>query len=174
MSVSTLAIAHLVTFGLAALLLGLAAWHDAQRYKIPNGISLALLLLFPIYLLTAERPLPWVQHLVIGGIVLGLGFLMFAKNIVGAGDVKLLAVTSLWAGPQQIALFVITTAIAGGLLGLAVAVIAWRRNTKLLAKGESIALAKVPIPYGIAIAVGGYCLLLSLFNQLQLSDLWTG
>jgi prepilin peptidase CpaA len=170
---SDLVIAHLATLALAAGLLALAAWHDTQTYRIPNWASLSLLLLFPIFALTAARPVPWVEHIAIFALVLAAGFLMFAKQIAGAGDIKLLAVTSLWAGPQLIALFLFITAITGGLLGLAVAALTWHRNRQAGSPKMAIPLAKKPIPYGVAIAIGGFCLLLSIYNQLQIPDLWS-
>lgn len=170
---SDLIIAHLATLALAAGLLALAAWRDAETYRIPNWICLSILVLFPVYVLTAARPVPWVEHLALAALVLAAGFAMFAKNIAGAGDIKLLTVTSLWAGPQLIALFLFITAVTGGLLGLAVAAITWRRNRLAGTTAMDVPLAKKPIPYGVAIAIGGFCLLLSIYNQLQIPDLWS-
>lgn len=77
---------------------------------------------------------------------------MFVGNLAGAGDIKLLAVTGLWAGPHLIAVFLVTTAISGGLLALFMALMTYIRN---FSGKQAIALARVPIPYGIAIALGG-------------------
>ncbi len=77
---------------------------------------------------------------------------MFIGNLAGAGDIKLLAATGLWAGPHLVALFLIITAIAGGFLALIMALLTYVRN---LSGRRAVALAKVPIPYGIAIASGG-------------------
>ena len=44
----------------------------------------------------------------------------FAVGALGGGDVKLLAAVSLFAGPGRLVDFLIITAIAGGLLGLAI------------------------------------------------------
>jgi prepilin peptidase CpaA len=78
---------------------------------------------------------------------------MFIGNLAGAGDIKLLAATSLWAGPHLVAVFLIVTAIAGGILALIMAVLTFVRNRSR--RRAVVALSKVPIPYGIAIAFGG-------------------
>jgi prepilin peptidase CpaA len=159
---------HLVVLGMAAALLVAAALNDAHRYRIPNMVCLALLALFPLYVATAPHEVEWERHLIVFGLVLAAGFGMYAKNIAGAGDVKLLAITGLWAGPHLVALFLCVTALAGGLLGIAVAAITYRRN---LARGarQAVALARVPIPYGVAIAVGGLCTLVMLSHPVLFS-----
>lgn len=138
-------------FGAAGLLIA-AAFSDSQRYRIPNWISAALLLLFPAFVLTAPSAVDWKQHLLIFGLLLVSGFFIFTNNIAGAGDIKLLAATGLWAGPHYVALFLVVTAIAGGVLSLLMAGLTRVRN---LSSKERVALTKVPIPYGVAISVGG-------------------
>ena len=86
------------------------------------------------------------------GLVLLSGFAMFIGNLAGAGDIKLMAATGRWAGPHLVAVLLIMTAIAGGILALTMALLTYLRNA---AGKQSLTLAKVPIPYGIAIAVGG-------------------
>ena len=99
---------------------------------------------------------------------------MFLGNWVGAGDVKLLSAASLWAGPHLIAVLLIVTAIAGGFVSLFMAVITHRRNEKEAASieksenKETIALSKVSIPYGIAIATGGLATLGMIIKPILL------
>lgn len=147
-----LSVFHIAILFGAALLLVIAAISDAQRYRIPNAVCAALLLLFPLFVITAPGAIEWGQHLMVFGLMLISGFVMFMGNIAGAGDIKLLAATGLWAGPHLVAVFLVTTAIAGGFLALLMALLTHMRNRS----GKSaMALAKVPIPYGIAISVGG-------------------
>lgn len=158
---------HIAILLAAAVLLIAAAVTDARSYRIPNSVCAALLALFPIYVLTAPRIIEWDQHLMVFSLVLLSGFAMFAGNLAGAGDIKLLAATGLWAGPHLIAVFLITTAIAGGLLALIMAGLTYVRN----ASGrEAVALAKVPIPYGIAIAVGGLSTIYMLSESILFSS----
>ncbi len=147
-----LASVHVAVLFVAAALLIAAAINDARTYKIPNIICVALLVLFPLYVFTAPRPVEWDQHLMVFALMLISGFAMFMGNLAGAGDIKLLAATGLWAGPHLVAVFLIMTAIAGGVVALAMALLTYMRN---FSGKQALALAKVPIPYGIAIAVGG-------------------
>jgi prepilin peptidase CpaA len=155
---------HLAILFGAAVLLVIAAISDAQSYRIPNKVCAAMLLLFPIFVASAPGAIEWEQHLMVFGLMLVSGFIMFMGNIAGAGDIKLLAATGLWAGPHLVAVFLITTAIAGGLLALLMALLTHIRNKK--SRGAKVTLAKVPIPYGIAISAGGLCILSMLSQPL--------
>ena len=142
-----------IVFG-AAVLLVIAAISDAQSYRIPNKVCAAMLLLFPLFVMTAPGAIEWEQHLMVFGLMLASGFVMFAGNIAGAGDIKLLAATGLWAGPHLVAVFLITTAIAGGLAGAC----SWRCSrisATIVPRRTAVALARVPNPYGVAISIGG-------------------
>lgn len=156
---------HVAVIFLAAILLIAAALNDAHKYKIPNIICAALLILFPIYVATAPRSIEWDQHLMVFGLMLISGFAMFLGNLAGAGDIKLMAVTGLWAGPHLIAVFLIMTAIAGGIVALTMAVLTYIRNNT---RKQAVTLSKVPIPYGVAIAVGGLSTLYLLSQPLLL------
>lgn len=149
---SVLTALHIAILLAAAILLIVAAVHDANRYRIPNVICLALMVLFPFFVLTAPRSVEWDQHIMVFALVLLSGFAMFIGNLAGAGDIKLLAATSLWAGPHLVAVFLVITAIAGGVLALIMAALTYSRN---FSGRRTIAISKVPIPYGIAIATGG-------------------
>lgn len=102
-------------------LLTLACIWDLRTRRIPNVLtfsSAACALLF--HLVTGGWPAAaWS----LGGYVLGavLFFPMFALRGMGAGDVKLLAAVGAWVGPGQVAVAALATSIAGGVLGLAVA-----------------------------------------------------
>ena len=150
--ISALTAFHIAVLLAAAILLIAAAITDARRYRIPNAVCLGLMGLFPAFVLTAPRAIEWDQHLMVFGLVLLSGFAMFIGNLAGAGDIKLLAATGLWAGPHLVAVFLIITAIAGGILALIMALLTYARNRS---GRRAVALAKVPIPYGIAIATGG-------------------
>jgi len=147
-----LAAFHIAVLLAAAALLIAAAINDARHYRIPNIVCAALLVLFPIFVITAPRSIEWEQNLMVFGLMLISGFVMFIGSLAGAGDIKLLAATGLWAGPHLVAVFLIMTAIAGGVLALTIALLAYIRN---FSGKQAVAVAKVPIPYGIAIAVGG-------------------
>lgn len=50
--------------------------------------------------------------------VLGVGFLLFRRRLIGAGDVKLMAVLCLWVGAEMQLAFLAVTSVAGGVLVL--------------------------------------------------------
>ena len=92
--------------------------------------------------------------------------LLFVFRIMGGGDVKLLAATALWTGVGQLAPFLLLVAVAGGVF--AVVVLALRHplvHVTLLAvlrRLPSFAQEKMPIPYGVPIAVAGILMAPSL------------
>jgi prepilin peptidase CpaA len=140
-------------------LLALAAVLDLSEHRIPNRISVAIVLLYPALILATPGPANWRGALVVGIAVFTLGAVLFALRLAGGGDVKLFAATSLWAGPALIYPLVLGTALAGG--GLALMVLAYRRLRRLCAgragPAGSAAEAEIEpvLPYGVAIACGG-------------------
>lgn len=154
---------HMATLLAAAVVVVLAAVSDAYRYRIPNILSAALLVLFPVFVMTAPRSVEWEQHLMVFGLILISGFAMFIGHLAGAGDIKLLAATGLWAGPHLVAMFLVITAFAGGLLALVMAVLTSIRNAR---GARVIAVAKVPIPYGVAIAAGALSVLFKISEPI--------
>jgi prepilin peptidase CpaA len=86
----------------------------------------------------------------------------FALGALGGGDVKLLAAISLFAGPQRLPGFLIITAIAGGLLGLAILAGAPIGRPAMAGAGTLRTRLRAGLPYGPAIAVGGLWVAASL------------
>ena len=159
---------HLAVLLAAAALLVTGALHDARHYKIPNAVSVALLVLFPVYVLTSPHGVDWVMNIAVFALVLAASFGMYSAKLAGAGDAKLLATVGLWAGPHYVGLFLIVTALAGGVLALFMtAIVTLRRHQEkdpVALTGDS--LSKVAIPYGLAIATGGLAVLLQLAQPL--------
>jgi len=143
----------------AALLLW-AAGEDIQRLTISNWISLAIVGLYPIYVLVSPVAVAWPWSLAIAALTFAAGFVLFALRLFGGGDVKLLAATALWAGPGLFANFIFLTAIAGGVVGLVVLLLRRRRMSP--AADGTFAAQPAVMPYGVAIAVGGLMVALTL------------
>ena len=152
-----LQIACLVAF---ALLLLLAAWQDLRTMRIADAVSLTIVPVFAVWALSglALGTLSFSTAglaLACAAAAFGVGAVAFAAGVLGGGDVKLLAASSLFAGPALMPDFLMATSLAGGVLGLAVlagapigpAVPAGHASIRLRLRGG--------LPYGPAIAIGG-------------------
>lgn len=154
-------------FAIFALLTALvaAALSDATTYLIPNRYAAAIAAAFPVYAL--GKPLDvWLSGLLAAILLLSVGTALFARRLLGGGDVKLLAAVGLWSGFAQLPLLLMATALAGG--ALAIAYLSPMQNFLPLRSGGSAVRGDLcsrlqePIPFGIAIAFGGICVALSL------------
>jgi prepilin peptidase CpaA len=103
-------------------LMAYAAASDLFTMTIPNEVSLALVVAFPVVALAAG--LPWdiaLWHVAAGVTVLAACFAMFAFGWIGGGDAKLASVIALWLGfNQTVVEFLVIAAIAGGALTLVI------------------------------------------------------
>jgi prepilin peptidase CpaA len=146
--------------GLAACaipLLVLSAAADIQHRSIPNRLPAAIAILFGIAALIAPATIAFLPAIAIAVTVLTAGLIIFALDLWGGGDAKLLTSVSLWAGADGIGELLFITAIAGGLLGLA----AIFHHTMLNIRQGHIAVDRGihTIPYGVAIAAAGIIVL---------------
>jgi prepilin peptidase CpaA len=154
-----MAIAAIVVF--ISLMLA-AAVSDFRFYRIPNWLSGSVAALFIAAALIFAMPLALMGwHLLAGAIVLFVGFCLFAANIIGGGDAKLLAAVALWAGWTELPSLLFYTALAGG--ALAIVMLLWevvRSHAELTSGASPSAMLKRAIalrpdlPYGVAIAFG--------------------
>jgi prepilin peptidase CpaA len=136
-----------------------AALKDLTSYTIPNGISLALMLVFFALAAATGMPLAGIgMHLLVGAAALAVGMAMFSQDWIGGGDAKLLAGCCLWLGWPATQDFLLDTAVAGGvfavvLLTLRAPLVRMHMPStdgwagRLLSPGA-------PAPYGVAIAIG--------------------
>ncbi|MBW6423529.1 prepilin peptidase [Rhizobium sp. XQZ8] len=147
---------------LTALPLGLAlaAISDLFTMTIPNRISIALLAIF-----VATAPfigLSWADigmSLVAGCLVFAACFALFAMNVMGGGDAKLLTATVVWYGfNHSLLAYLVTVGYVGGGVTLMFLLLRASSNS-VMAMGiplpASLVTAK-KIPYGIAIAIAGF------------------
>ncbi|KQV84336.1 prepilin peptidase [Rhizobium sp. Root1220] len=140
--------------------LAFAAVMDATTMTIPNRISVALLASF--LLLAPLTGMDWQtfgMHLLAGLLVLSACFALFSFNVMGGGDAKLLTAAAVWFGfGLPVVEFVAYVGITGGLL--TVMILALRSQSGLIAamglQVPNSLLVEKKIPYGIAIAAGGF------------------
>jgi prepilin peptidase CpaA len=141
------------------VLLSAAAFSDIRKLTIPNSYCLGIALCYPFFALAPAQPVDWLGGLMVGGGLLVVGFILFTTGRFGGGDAKLMAATSLWAGPSLIVDFILLTALTGGCLALLLYVRhRWLRSPSLAAMAATEAspdFAQQPMPYGVAIFAGG-------------------
>jgi len=136
----------------------LAAITDFTHYKIPNWLTGAIALAFPVVaLLIGIAPLAILTHFGVGIFALGIGMMFFAMGWMGGGDAKLIAAVALWAGPQAIWIFALAAAVAGG--GLTLGLLFFRKLPLPVFMASSNWIAKLhdrdsDVPYGAALAAG--------------------
>jgi prepilin peptidase CpaA len=150
-----------------ALLLLVAAWQDLRTLHIADAISLAIVAAFALWALSSlvlgTASFSTVGLAVAGGAALfGGGAVAFAAGALGGGDVKLLAASSLFAGPALMLDFLMVTALVGGVLG--VALLAGAPIGPVTTAGDATIRTRLRggLPYGPAIAAGGLWVAASL------------
>ncbi|MBY3323591.1 A24 family peptidase [Rhizobium laguerreae] len=147
-------------FLILPLCLAMAAFSDLFTMTIPNRISVILIASFLVLAPFSGLGLEMISmHLAGAAIVFSACFALFAFNVMGGGDAKLMSATALWFGLNESLLFLMTDiAMIGGLITLLILLVRAQSDT-ILAIGlpvpNSVLLAK-KIPYGIAIAIGGF------------------
>jgi prepilin peptidase CpaA len=174
--------------GFLALMI-LAALEDIRIRRIPNWLNASIVALYPLYVLAAPASIAWLSALGAAVAVFLAGWLLFARGVMGGGDVKLITAVTLWAGLEHLALFAAVTSLTGGILGIAT-LLRERWQWRLVAPYVSLALATVTspgrggqkppqaaedvpgqgkvgsptLPYGIAVAAGGLAVVLQLMH----------
>ncbi len=157
---------------LAASLLIFAAARDIATRLIPDAIPVALVLLG----LLSRLMLGWAD----AGLSLLIGLLLFAmllplamRGWLGGGDVKLIAAMAVGLAPHETWIFIVTTVFAGGALGIVYIIGRYLVPETRVAGGGTL-LRRVlaveawrmrrrgPLPYAVAIAIGGLVVLNTL------------
>lgn len=137
--------------------MALAATLDLVSMTISNKISIALIGGFCVLAYATGMDLTtfgwnWAMF----AIVLSVGFTLFALNIIGGGDAKFAAATSLWLGFEHSLEFVVYASLIGGLMTLLLLKI---RGIPLPDRIEKIewaarlCRADTGVPYGIALGL---------------------
>lgn len=144
------------------VILVVASIQDAIQLKIANLLSIAVLLLGVLVMVLAGPSAELWQNLVVFAVTLVIGTFLFARGKLGGGDVKMLAATSLWFDFPGALRFVLSVAIAGGLLAILVLILRQFNWSESARQKAVILRRKGGIPYGVAIAAGAaFAILLS-------------
>ena len=180
---------YLCLAGLLTLLC-LAALHDVRERRIPNWLTAGAVALYPVYLLITPNAIGWLGALGLALLVGVIGLGLFARELIGGGDVKMITAVTLWAGLDHFAVFALITTLTGGILalaalwyqrwspliqahlaGLGLATAGGRSDRAVPASAEASAgepvlspPAPVTLPYAIAIAAGGVAVIVELLK----------
>jgi len=157
-------------------LLGVAAWRDISTRTIPDAVSIALALLG----LTLRLTQGWTAVALSLAVAAGLFVVLLAchaRGLIGGADVKLLTALTLGLSPVESYQLITATALVGGVLAVLYVALSHtlagsrrppmraRRCRYVLPRIAAIELWRIrrryPLPYGVAIAVGGMVVVLS-------------
>jgi prepilin peptidase CpaA len=157
------------------VLLVMAAVSDVRFYRIPNWLTFGGMVFAIVYGTFAARTPMTGAMTALGGLGTGLAIMLpfYVLGIMGAGDVKLMAMVGAFVGPYQTLWAILFTCIAGGAAalifamhrrrlghmlanvkdtvnGMAMSGIAGLRPNGTIDMQQSIG----KLPYGICICVG--------------------
>jgi len=138
-----------------SLLLVAAAVQDILVRKISNILVLLVMAAGGVAMVVAGPRLELWQNGAVFAALLAVGTFAYARNVLGGGDVKLLAATALWTDLQGAPRLLAAVFISGGILALlmlARALIGRRGADEKVRKRRSV-------PYGVAIAAGALLIL---------------
>jgi prepilin peptidase CpaA len=145
---------HLIALAGFAAAMAAAAIEDLRRLVIPNPLVLALCALWLVHLGTAADA-SWAGALsAVGGaatVFLG-GAVLFARGVIGGGDVKLFSAAALWVGIEGLAPLFALTGLIGGVLALVLLTPVGARFGARHRADAAGAADRTPVPYGVAIA----------------------
>ena len=139
--------------------MAIAASSDLFTMRISNKLVLLLTVAFFIVAIAINLPLQqFAMHVLCALIVLAVAFGLFALRLIGGGDAKLAAATTLWLGFGMTLPYLAYAALFGGVLTILILVVRGIPLSPVLARMGWIARLhnkRSGIPYGIALAVAG-------------------
>jgi prepilin peptidase CpaA len=136
-----------------------AAASDIVMYRIPNIVILMLIALYPIYVIIAPGEQEWLWSLGIFALTIAVGIPLAHFRIFGGGDMKLLAVILLWAGPALASPALVLSVLAGGLISILMLT-----KVRFIIAGALTSIGRESLgkmflaknmPYGVGLAFGG-------------------
>jgi prepilin peptidase CpaA len=152
--------------GLFAVPLLIAAFGDLCWYKIPNFLTGCYVALFLLAVFTTPDPVNFPDHLMSAAIMGVAAVLFFAMGAMGGGDVKLLAGLGLWIGMTYLPSYLLLLSLSSLMLVSIVLPARWITCRILQLTPQRSARQQLPrilrakegLPFGIAIAAAGLCL----------------
>ena len=94
------------------------AYGDVRTRRIPNALTAAIAILGLARLTLAADLAAAMYSLIASALVLAAAFLLFWRGVIGGGDAKLVAATTLLVGAHDLFDFLFIMSVCGGGLGL--------------------------------------------------------
>ena len=145
-----------IVFGVVVLVLVAVAVIDVVTFRIPNGLTGALLAGFLLRFLMLDVPgSAMASSFAVGLVVLAAGFGCYARGWIGGGDAKLAATLTFGVGLARIADFLLLAGLFG--FALTLLVLSLRRFMPtgflpLRMQGLPLFDPSEGVPYGAALA----------------------
>ncbi len=128
-------------------------YSDSTRFIIPNWLNGSLILLYPLAVWLSPVAVDWQMAIAAMLVMFAIGYVIFALNLMGGGDIKLITALALWVGWEKLAEFGFLFALLGGAMSLVI-IIGRKLAPYIISKSSLPRLLrdKEPVPYGVAIA----------------------
>jgi prepilin peptidase CpaA len=154
---------HYVALVLGIVLLTIVAIGDVRTRRIPNALVLGVLALAVLRVALVADPSAALYAVAGGVVVFFAAFLLYWRGLLGGGDVKLMAATALLVGHHYLFGFLFVMSLCGALVAGAVLAVDRLGLHRLRAcpAEPPRPLARLTVPYGVAIAAAGVFTLLS-------------
>jgi prepilin peptidase CpaA len=143
----------IATAGFGALLV-CASCFDVLRLRIPNIIPLGLVVLFAFRLLVEPGIDAPLEHFAAMALTLLILLPVFAFDMLGGGDIKLLSAVALWLGMPKLGALLILVGLLGGIFALFWLGMRWCIRTGLPDRRLPRSLqANAPLPFALPIMI---------------------
>jgi prepilin peptidase CpaA len=143
----------IATAGFGALLVA-ASCFDVLKLRIPNIIPAGLVVLFALQLIVGPGVHTPLDHFLAMALTLLILLPVFALDMLGGGDIKLLAAVALWLGLQKLAALLILVGVVGGIFALFWLAMRWLIRTGLGDRKLPRSLrAHEPLPFALPIMI---------------------
>ena len=157
---------------------------DVKNYILSNKLCLSVTCLYfiflgALYINGTFPPLSYILYSIgIAVVIFIILAVLFAFNLIGGGDVKLIPAVALWAGPSLTIKFLLITTICGGIVSLGIIVLKYFKKKHLqpkssenvnyfMSKSTELENEENNIPYGIAISIGGLVIAYDLYRAIN-------
>ena len=147
----------------AVTLFAAASFADLRWRRIPNALVLAVSAVALVRIGLKFDPIAVGFDVAAATLLFLLLMVAWARNLLGAGDVKLAAAAALLVGHEAVLGFLLLTTLFGGALALLALADAWMARSMGRSTGFGIPtgpvgvpdleMARPSVPYGVAISV---------------------